>query len=324
MKKSNINLKEVKDYFVNEAEIGVSVIVNTFNHDKYLREALDSILSQKVNFNVEILVHDDCSSDDSAKIIKEYADKYPLIIKPIFETENQFSKGIEIDAAFNYPRIKGKYVAMLEGDDKWIDEYKLFKQFSFLEKHKKISAYIAKTVRWNMRDNLYGYYGLAVDKRSKLYTLKDLLKGKDFSVSSFLARREFFIPPFPDFVNFYAGFTDIQLGYYFALHNNIYYDCKPLSLYRQYSSPTSFTASFSRSDREKKHKVYENRIIVLELLRKECPKKYLSILEKRIKREKFTLLSLKEDTVALKSKEFKHLYKRKMLKLKIKKLLRIK
>lgn len=324
MRKSNLNLIQLKNRSIDESTVCISVIVNVFNHEKYLTEALDSILSQKVNFSVEILVHDDCSIDKSAKIIKEYEKKYPTIIKPIFEMENQFSKGIEIDAAYNYPRVRGKYVAMLEGDDKWIDDMKLFKQFMYLEKHKNVSACIAKTVRWNMRDNSCGFYGLANGKRNKLYSLKDLIKGKDFSVSSLLARREFFVPPFPDFINFFAGFTDIQLGFYFALKNKIYYNHKPMSLYRQYSSPTSFTSSFSALPENRKLKIYENRITVLELLRKECPEKYRNVLEKRIKQEKFNLLSIKNDLDALKSDEYIHLYKRKMRHKRIKQLLRIK
>ena len=322
--KNKVELSEVfKAYNPNKPVI-VSVIVDTFNHAKYLRENLDAILSQKVDFNVEVLVHDDCSNDGTQDVIKEYETKYPDIIKPIYQKENQFSKDIEIDAAYNYPRIKGKYVAMCEGDDKWIDELKLHKQVTYLDKHPKISAYIAKTIRYNMRDNKYGFYGLAVDKFSKKYTLKDLIKGKDFSVSSFLARKEFFVPPFPEFVNLFVGFTDIQLGYYFALRNKIFYDSHPLSLYRQYSSPTSFTSSFSKSDFEKKISTYQKRINVLELLLKEVPDKYRRVLLKRIKQEKFTLLIIKNDVETLENKEYRYLYHRKLFLDKVKKVLKIK
>lgn len=324
MLKNKCNLKKTYECFEETKPIMVSVIVNTFNHEKYLKENLDAILSQKVNFNIEILVHDDCSTDNTQTIIKDYEKKYPSIVKPIYETENKFSKGIEIDAAFNYPRIKGKYVAMCEGDDKWIDEYKLFKQVKYLQNHPKISAYIARTIKFNMRNNTKGYYGLAIDKCSKKYTLKDLIKGKDFSVSSFLARKEFFSAPFPEFINYFAGFTDIQLGYYFALHNKIYYDHKPMSLYRQYSSPLSFTSSFSVQTQEKKNKIYENRIKVLELLRLEIPKKYKKVLDKRIKQEKFTLAVIKNDMKLLNSEEFIKLYKRKLRHERIKKFLKIK
>ena len=314
---------KVSDQTNNNDEVMVSIIVDTFNHEKYISENLDSILSQVVNFNVEILVHDDCSHDNTVLIIKKYCEKYPNLIKPIFEKENQFSKGIEIDSTFNYPRIKGKYVAMLEGDDKWIDNKKLLKQVNYLEKHKNISAYIARTIRFNMRDNSYGYYGLAIGSFNKLYTLKDFIKGKDFSVSSFLARKEFFIPPFPDFVNFFAGFTDIQLGFYFALRNKVYYSHKPMSLYRQYSSPSSFTSSFSKLDINKKICIYENRVKVLKLLYGDCPNKYKKILSKRIRNESFLILILKNDIDSLLSPQYKKLYLRKKRHDKVKKILKI-
>src|SRR5690554_1582208 len=101
----------------------VSICCITFNHGKFIREALEGFLSQKTNFCFEVLIHDDASTDDTATIIKEYASRFPNIIKPIFQKENQYSKGIRgMNRRFNFPRAKGKYIAMCEGDDYWIDE----------------------------------------------------------------------------------------------------------------------------------------------------------------------------------------------------------
>ena len=324
MLKNEQFLKTIPDAFDSSKEIMVSIIVDTFNHENYIEENLESILNQKVDFNVEILVHDDCSTDRTAEVIRKYEKKFPEIIKVIYQKENQFSKNIEIDSAFNYPRIKGKYVGMVEGDDKLIDKYKLYKQVTYLDKHPKISACIAKTIRFNMRNNSYGYYGLAKGNISRKYSLSDFIKGRDFSISSMLARKEFFVPPFPDFINYFAGFTDIQLGFYFALKNKVYYSSKPMSLYRQYSSPTSFTASFSNLSSEKKLKVYEKRIHVLTLLLKEVPKKYKKILNSRIKQEKFNLYVIQNNLDKLNTKEYKSLYLRKKRHDFIKKLLGVK
>ena len=106
----------------------LSICCVTYNHKKYIRQCLDSFLMQKTNFKFEIIIHDDASTDGTADIIKEYYEKYPDIIKPIFQTENQFSQGKSISKTFIYPRIKGKYVALCEGDDYWTDPYKLQKQ----------------------------------------------------------------------------------------------------------------------------------------------------------------------------------------------------
>jgi len=94
---------------------------------------------QKTNFPIEVLIHDDASTDGTADIIREYEEKYPDIIKPIYQTENQYSKGISISRTYNFPRIKGKYVAMCEGDDYWTDEYKLQKQVDFMEANEDFS-----------------------------------------------------------------------------------------------------------------------------------------------------------------------------------------
>lgn len=112
----------------------VSVSCITFNHAPYIRACLDGFLMQKTSFVFEILIHDDCSTDGTREIIEEYSKKYPDIIFPIFQTENQYSKGVRgMMARFNFPRSRGKYLALCEGDDYWTDPYKLQRQVDFLE-----------------------------------------------------------------------------------------------------------------------------------------------------------------------------------------------
>ena len=113
----------------------VTIQCLTYNHEKYIRKCLDGFVMQKTNFRFEAIVHDDASTDGTANIVREYADKYPDIIKPIFETENQYSKS---DGSLNrimYEHTLGKYVALCEGDDYWTDPYKLQKQVDYLEQH---------------------------------------------------------------------------------------------------------------------------------------------------------------------------------------------
>lgn len=122
----------------NIMEIMVSIICNVFNHEMYIEDALKGFINQKTDFPFEVLIHDDASTDGSAKIIKKYEELYPEIIKPIYQTENQYSKGKGIIIPFQLPRAKGKYIAFCEGDDFWTDNYKLQKQFDILESHKEI------------------------------------------------------------------------------------------------------------------------------------------------------------------------------------------
>ncbi|WP_299065991.1 glycosyltransferase [uncultured Polaribacter sp.] len=123
----------------NDKEVLVSISCLTFNHELYIRQCLEGFIIQKTNFAFEVLIHDDASTDKTAEIIKEYEVKYPEIIKPIYQSENQYSKGVSVSSAYNFPRAKGKYIAMCEGDDYWTDPLKLQKQFDYLEMNKNCS-----------------------------------------------------------------------------------------------------------------------------------------------------------------------------------------
>ncbi len=129
-------------------EIKVTVLCLVYNHEKYLRSALDGFINQKTDFRYEVLIHDDASTDNSAEIIKEYEQRYPDIIKPIYQTENQFSKGIKITRDILLPHAMGEYLAWCEGDDYWIDEKKLQIEYDALSKHPEINicAHAARVI----------------------------------------------------------------------------------------------------------------------------------------------------------------------------------
>lgn len=113
----------------------VSIQCLVYNHEPYLRQCLDGFVMQKTNFKFEAIVHDDVSTDGSAAIIREYAEKYPDIIKPIFETENQYSKKDGSLERIMSEACRGKYTAICEGDDYWVDPMKLQKQVDFIATH---------------------------------------------------------------------------------------------------------------------------------------------------------------------------------------------
>ncbi len=117
----------------------VTIKCFTYNQEKYIRQCLDGFVMQKTNFRFEAIVHDDASTDGTADIIREYETKYPDIIKPIYETENQYSKHDGSLERIVDEHTHGKYVAICEGDDYWIDPLKLQKQFDFMEAHPECS-----------------------------------------------------------------------------------------------------------------------------------------------------------------------------------------
>ena len=117
----------------------VSICCITYNHEPYIRDCLEGFVMQRTDFPFEVLIHDDASTDRTADIIREYGAKYPDIIKAVCQTENQYSKGVNVGIR-TLDRAQGKYIAFCEGDDFWCDPQKLQMQFDFLESHPDYSA----------------------------------------------------------------------------------------------------------------------------------------------------------------------------------------
>lgn len=118
----------------------ISVYIITYNHEKYIRHALDSVLMQKTQYNYKVYVFEDCSQDSTADILREYSEKYPNKINCFFNSENlgMIENGKKL---WRYLRKDpADYIAVLDGDDYWIDAYKLEKQVSFLEANDKYVA----------------------------------------------------------------------------------------------------------------------------------------------------------------------------------------
>lgn len=130
-------------------DIMVSINCMAYNHEHYIADALEGFIKQKTNFKFEVLIHDDASTDRTAEIIRSYEEKYPEIIKPIYEKENQYSKHNGTIRRLQSERIRGKYVALCEGDDYWIDENKLQRQVDFLENNPEYSLCIHSSINVN-------------------------------------------------------------------------------------------------------------------------------------------------------------------------------
>ena len=111
----------------------VSICCAAFNQENFIRDAIEGFLMQETGFPFEIIIHDDASTDNTAKIIKEYERKHPDLFVTIYQTENQYSRGVKPWFKFIFPRVRGKYIALCEGDDYWTDPLKLQKQVEFLE-----------------------------------------------------------------------------------------------------------------------------------------------------------------------------------------------
>jgi len=110
----------------------ISIFCATYNHEKFIEQAIIGFLSQKTQFSFEVVIRDDASTDATKSVIEYYASRYPNIIRPFYNITNEFSEG-KRPLPTMYPHLRGKYVALCEGDDYWLDSRKLETQVSFLE-----------------------------------------------------------------------------------------------------------------------------------------------------------------------------------------------
>lgn len=207
----------------------VSICCVTYNHEPYIADALDGFLMQETNFAFEIIVRDDYSTDKTAAIVKQYADKYPNIIKPIFESSNQYSKGIQpFPAVMN--RSTGKYIAICEGDDYWTSSVKLQRQIDFLEQNPDYSL-----IFHNAEIKDYDQNGIVIDTRlhtknipSGEVTVAQILMTKIVPTASVVLRNVdlsyYFSKKYP------VG--DTPLFMFMAKFGRLYYSDEITSVYR--------------------------------------------------------------------------------------------
>lgn len=179
---------------MDDQRIKVSVICYAFNHEKFIRKCIEGIVNQKTDFKFELVIHDDASVDKTSEIIEEYKNIYPEIIAPIYEKENQYSKGVSISSDIVFPKARGRYFAFCEGDDYWTDNNKLQEQFEYMESHPKCSMCVHNTVIHDLtgkdEDGLFSDYTKTVN-----LSPKDIIMGWSVHTSSYFMKREIAYKP---------------------------------------------------------------------------------------------------------------------------------
>lgn len=218
----------------------VSIICCTYNHDKYIRQSLEGFVKQKTSFNFEVLIHDDASTDNTAQIIKEFENKYPNIIKPIYQKENQYSKGVDILQTYLYPQAKGKYIALCEGDDYWTDPLKLQKQVDLLENNNNYGMCYTKIQTYDQAQNKFGnVWG------GDFTSFNDLLIENRIPTLTSLINKELLLKYTKDInpsnKNWKMG--DYPMWLWFAAESNIAYIPEVTGIYRILSSSASHSCN---------------------------------------------------------------------------------
>ena len=171
----------------------VSVCMITYNHQDYIIDALESILNQKCSFDFEIVLSNDCSSDKTDEIISEFIEENKLYNR-IKYFNHKDNLGITPNFIFSIKKCKGKYIAICEGDDYWIDENKLKKQVDFLEHNEDFTGVATNSmVKYQDTDKEH----LFRTELKSIYETNDLLEARHFHTATFMFRSETFMHDFP-------------------------------------------------------------------------------------------------------------------------------
>lgn len=295
-------------------EIMVSVICNTYNHKDYIKDALESFLMQKTEFAFEILVHDDASTDGTPEIIREYEKKYPDIIKPIYQKENQYSQGIKINSTFQYPRAKGKYIALCEGDDYWTDIYKLQKQFAAMERNPDIDicAHKGDVVEANSKKKINETNPA---KNNTILSVESVILGGGEYVltNSLFFRKELNnkVFAFREFMS-----LDYTLQIQGSLRGGMLYLNDNMSAYRRFTKYSWTRRMLLNKQDNLKH--YLKKQQMFQLLDKDTNYQYTNVIKKQIIKAQFIIWEIKEEYKKILSRKYKEFFKEYPLKARLK------
>ncbi|MGX8832903.1 glycosyltransferase family 2 protein [Amedibacillus sp. YH-ame6] len=281
----------------------VSIYCTAFNHETYIKKTLEGFVSQITNFSYEVYIHDDCSTDRTAEIIKQYQCQYPNLIKPILQTENQYSKSILIPDTFIFPNLQGKYICICEGDDYWCDENKLQLQYDFMERNQDYVACVHNTLKSSDNEPMFPSTG------DHDLVFLDVIKegGNSYHTSSIMFRREFLFnrPKFFE-IEKKIGIGDYPLAIYLSLNGKIRFIDKNMSVYTIMAK-----GSWSEKNVNKENilKVYEKKIEMLTDVNRYSKFMYEELIQKVILQNDYKKNELLGNYNMLRSKKYKGIWK---------------
>ena len=259
----------------------VSILCITYNHENYVEKAILSFLSQKTKYKIEIIIHDDASTDKTREIVRKFSEKYPDLIRCIFPPKNRYSKTYFRFLKDIFKLCNGKYIAFCEGDDFWINDNKITLQVDVLEKNPTIDMCFHPSIAFNdITQKFEGIVSLH-HKIKKIIEHKKILynDGSFCPTASLMCSKERLIS-IPDWA-YDAPIFDYFIQS-FCSENGCIFLPIPMSVYRKYSR-SSLVDFISESD-SKYITYYEKMNTLLEKLKLHYP-----IYKKYIEHRKYTL-----------------------------------
>lgn len=224
----------------------VYVQVLTYNHEPYIKDCIEGILMQKTTFPVHIVVFEDCSTDKTTTILKDYQQQYPNLFTMYLQPINTYGKDIRKEALKPWydTATKGKYIAKCEGDDYWTDPMKLQKQVEFMDKNEEYSlCFHNATVDYKDK---YKNHSFNKIKRSKDISLKMVIHEWIIPTASIIFRNEMIESP--EWASkIYSG--DMTLALMAAKKGKIFYLNDNMSIYRRRFDNESISAMMKNREK---------------------------------------------------------------------------
>ena len=213
---------------MNEMSPKVSVSMITYNHEAYIAQAIESVLMQQCDFPFELVIGEDCSTDRTREIVRDYQEKYPDKIRLLLPETNL---GMNRNFVQTMQACHGTYIALLEGDDYWTSPEKLQKQVDYMDGHPESVACFHDAQIVNNIDNSSHLYSVVIIK--SIYTLRDLLKSNPIPTCAIMFRNGL-IKSFPDW------YYDLKMGDWplhvmHAQYGNLAYINEVMAVYRMHS-----------------------------------------------------------------------------------------
>ncbi len=228
--------------------LDIAILCFTYNHVRYIGKALDGFVMQKTEYKFKAFIHDDASTDGTQDILREYEKKYPDILHIIYETENQYSRGVDMIKLMALYVVGAKYIALCEGDDFWIYPHKLQKQCEYMETHPDTTLCVHNGINWdNASDKQYCLIN-ELDTGYLTYADSIWFSKGHFPTCSFFFRTS--ILKFTEVSKILSPVSDDPIMYYAANNGQVYYMDKVWAI-RTYMHPGSWNARIDKNSTKK-------------------------------------------------------------------------
>ena len=226
----------------------VSIRCTTYNHEPYIRDAIEGFLMQETDFPFEVVIHDDASTDGTADIIREYEERYPNLIKPIYQVENQYSKEGKPTTRILNKKMRGEFVAVCEGDDYWTDPGKLQIQIDAMRKYPECDiCFHSATMKYQDKSRPDKIFGRP-RKESGIIPLGEVIRGGgEFMPTASIVLKKDILENLPEWYYTTAPIGDLFWQIYGSKRGGALFIDRNMAVYRA-MAPGSWSTRVKRRD----------------------------------------------------------------------------